>query len=80
MTRQEGERLIVAVADPDLRMDETGPDGEPGGVGALLLSIPGWTLAAGPGNVSSRDDGSVEILCRDGASYEMTFTRPAGGG
>jgi hypothetical protein len=80
MSRQEGERLVVAVADPDLRIEETGPDGQPGGVGMVLLSVPGWTLAQAPANVSRRDDGSVEILCRDGASYEMTFTRDPGGG
>lgn len=75
MTRQEGERLVVAVADPDLRMDETGPDGEPGGMSTLRVTVDAtWHLAEAPGNVTAIAPHTIEIICRDGASYEMVFT------
>ena len=76
ITRQEGDKLVVAVADPDLRMDETGPDGEPGGMSTVRLTLePTWHLAHAPGNAAAVAPHVVDVVCRDGASYEMVFGR-----
>ncbi len=76
MTRRDGDSLIVAVADPDLRMDETGPDGEPGWTHTLRLAVdPAWRLDDAPEGVTALAPHTVEVICRDGASCEIVFTR-----
>jgi chondroitin-sulfate-ABC endolyase/exolyase len=77
MTRQQGDRLIFVVADPDLRLGQqtmahVRAAYEPGKEGRLRLGLNGaWNLEAGPGNVRAVNDRVFEIICRNGESYEF---------
>ncbi len=76
MTRTEGNRLRVAIADPDLRLSteqETGTRAhfaDPSEEAPLRIQLsPDWRLAAAPDNIREEAPGQLEIICRDGATY-----------
>jgi len=79
MTRHDGDRLIVAVADPDLRlgqptMTNNFAASQPGGESRLRLHLNGsWQLAAAAYNVRALNDHTLEILCCGGASNELVL-------
>ena len=83
MTRRDGDRLILAVADPDLRLgnrlprkDNTSEAYTPGGEGRLRLQFNGaWNIDTAPPYVRAVDGHTLEIVCRDGATYEIVLTR-----
>jgi hypothetical protein len=73
-TRRDGERLILAVADPDLRLPAYTPQTtyQPGAEGHLRLHLHGaWRLLSGPPNARAVDAHTLDLTCRDGASYEL---------
>ncbi len=74
MTRRDGARLILAVADPDLRLPAPTPQTlyQPGAEGRLRLHLNGaWRLVSGPANVRLLDEHTLEAVCRDGGTYEL---------
>ena len=74
MTHRKGNRLILTVADPDLRLGPFTMNGPftPGKEGRLRLQLNGtWQVETAPSNVHTVDDHTLEIICRDGASYEV---------
>lgn len=76
MTRREGDRLVLAVADPDLRLPRftMGTMYQPGGEGKLRLRLNGnWQVEKAPANVRAVAGSRLEITGRDGASYEITL-------
>lgn len=81
MTRHDGDRLVLAVADPDLRLGERKPAEknmnrayQPGAEGRLRLRLNGaWRIESGLSNVRAIDDHTLEIVCRDGATYEVVL-------
>ena len=83
MTRHESDRLILAVADPDLRLEKREPEKEnakrayrPGAEGMLQVRLNGaWRIEAGSVNVRAIDDHTLELVCRDGATYEVVLKR-----
>jgi chondroitin-sulfate-ABC endolyase/exolyase len=81
MTRGDGDRLIVAVCDPDLRlgkpmMRNTRSACEPGAEGRVRLYLNGgWIIETGPDNIRAMDDHTIEVVCRDGATYELVLKR-----
>ena len=82
MTRRDGDRLILAVADPDLRlgkplMSSLAAAYQPGGEHRLRLRLNGaWALVSGP--AQAVDDRTFELLCRDGATGTLTLRKKAG--
>ena len=77
MTRREGGRLILAVADPDLRLGTINMNGpfRAGGEGRLRLRLNGsWRVHTAANNIRAVDDKTLEITCRDGQSYEAVLT------
>jgi len=79
--RRDGDRLILAVCDPDLRlgkptMRNTRSACEPGGEGRVRLYLNGaWIIETGPDNIRALDDHTLEVLCRDGATYGLVVKR-----
>lgn len=74
MTQHQGNRLMLAVADPDLRLGQCNMNGPftPGKEGRLRLQLNGaWQVESAPQAVHVVDDHTLEIVCRDGASYEL---------
>jgi len=74
MTRREGDRLVLAVADPDLRLGRPTIAGlyQPGTEGKLRLHLNGsWRLERAAANVRPLDHHTLEITCRDGVTTEM---------
>ncbi len=76
MTRADGDRVRVAIADPDLRLSteqETGTRAhfaDPSEEAPLRIQLsPDWRLAAAPDNIREEAPGQLEIICRDGATY-----------
>lgn len=82
MTRRDGDRLILAVADPDLRlgkplMSNSAAACQPGGEKCLRIRLRGeWEILSGPAQTS--DNRTFELRCRDGATYTLTLRRQAG--
>ena len=78
MTRAMGDRMILSVADPDLRLGEPSPRGmyHPGSEGKVRLHLNGtWQVEAAPGNVRASDDHTLDVTTRDGATYEVVLRR-----
>jgi hypothetical protein len=81
MTHRDGDRLVLAIADPDLRLGEptmqnVGRAYQPGGEGRLRLRLNGaWRIEAGPANIRAIDSHALEVSCRDGATYEVALRR-----
>lgn len=84
MTRrnQNARRLTVAAADPNLRLKTTlprySPDimWSPGPEHSLHLYLNGnWKLISSPDWVAMRDNHTVEIKCRDGATTEFIIEK-----
>ncbi len=78
MERREGDRLVLAVSDPDLRLGAPTPQTiyDPGGEGQLRLTLNGdWEVDSAPDTVRATDDHTLEFTCRDGATYEVTLRR-----
>ena len=79
MTRRDGNRLILAVADPDLRlgkqtMNDSPEAYQPGREGRLHLYLNGaWSLETCPRNISALNDHTLEVICRNGESYEVVL-------
>lgn len=76
MTRREGDRLFLAVADPDLRLGPLTVAGTytPGAEGKLRLRLNGdWEVERAPETARRLADGALEITCRDGATCEVTL-------
>lgn len=76
MTRREGDRLVLAVADPDLRLPRftMATMYEPGGEGKLRLRLNGrWQVEQAPANVQAPDDHTLDFTCRDGATHEVVL-------
>jgi len=79
MTRREADRLILAVADPDLRLGKQTMANvpaayQPGGEGRLRLRLNGaWSIETGPVSVRAVNDHEFEVTCRNGESYELVL-------
>lgn len=76
MTRREGDRLRLAVADPDLRLPRysVATTYQAGGEGKLRLRLSGsWRVEEAPANCRALDDHTLELTTRDGATYEVTL-------
>ncbi|MBI5685557.1 MAG: hypothetical protein HZC54_10790 [Verrucomicrobia bacterium] len=79
MTRRDGNRLILAVADPDLRLGkptmwDQPAAYQPGGESRLRLRLNGaWSVETGPDNVHPIDDHTFDVICRNGESYELSL-------
>lgn len=78
MTQHLGDRLLLTVADPDLRLGVCHMNGPfvPGKEIRLRLRLNGnWQVESAPGAVHAVDGQTLDIVCRDGASYELTLRR-----
>lgn len=76
MARREGDRLVVAVADPDLRLAEktVATTYTPGKEALLRLRLGGsWRVERASAGVRAVDDHTLEFTCRDGATYEVVL-------
>ena len=79
MTHQKGDRLVLSIADPDLRLpgqpDMVRPT-PPGDEGRLRLRLNGaWQLAGTHHGVRQVDDRTLEVITREGATREVTLVR-----
>jgi hypothetical protein len=76
MTRRAGNRLVLAVSDPDLRLPPLtmAASYQPGAAGQLRLRLNGrWQLEQAPPTVQAPDDHTLALTCRDGATYEVVL-------
>ena len=87
MTRRHGDKVVVAIADPDLRLKK---EGTQYGADQLRLSKDqgetrvlkvyfkdGWTLMKKTEGVRQLDAHTVEVATKEGASYEITMVPDA---
>ena len=79
MSRTDGDRLHLAVSDPDLRLaPKLTPQSrhQPGRAARLRLYLNGsWQVLSAPPDARAVDAETLELTCRDGATYEMTLQR-----
>jgi chondroitin-sulfate-ABC endolyase/exolyase len=79
MTRRDGDRLTMAVADPDLRlgkpmMGDVKEACQPGAEARLRLRFNGsWKIESAPSNVHAVNDHTLEVICRNGESHELAL-------
>ena len=76
MTRRAGDHLVLAVADPDLRLPPCTPRTtyQPGQPGALRLRLNGaWRLSGPVGGVQQIDAQTLAVTSRDGATVELVL-------
>ncbi|MBT7162023.1 MAG: hypothetical protein HN904_04545, partial [Victivallales bacterium] len=79
MTRLDGDRLHLAVSDPDLRLaPKLTPQSrhQPGRAARLRLYLNGsWQVLFAPPGTRAVDARTLELTCRDGATYEVALKR-----
>ena len=79
MTRLDGDRLHLAVSDPDLRLaPKLTPQTQhqPGRDARLRLYLNGsWQVLSAPPSPRAVDANTLQLTCRDGATYEMMLQR-----
>jgi len=77
MTRSSRSQLVLAVADPDLRLPPLSSghfDYRPGAVSTFRVRLNGdWKLNGAPDGVRQVDSQTLEVSTRDGATREVTL-------
>ena len=76
MARTDGDRVHLAIADPDLHLPKRTVKGTytPSAEATLRVRLRGrWKLVGVPENVRMSDPETLEIVCRDGATREVVL-------
>jgi len=77
MTRRSGNRLVISMADPDLRLPPRSKrpfDYEPGKTGVVRLFLNGaWREVHAEGGLRLLDKNTLEATTHDGQTYQVTL-------